>query len=135
LVLVDHREDLVAVRTGARLEALPPSTIRRIAAEELADIRALTPVQVLAEVQAAGGQVELRVELVQPPAQSVLQPGFSSRDAWVCSARGRSGSRTAARAIASASIGSDLPRVRALVRVNAISFGGTRTTTAAASKR
>jgi transposase len=74
-LLVDHREDLVAVRTGlqnrlrwrlheldpkfdlpargldlgkhldraqARLEALPPSTIRRIAAEELADIRALT---------------------------------------------------------------------------------------------
>jgi transposase len=74
-LLVDHREDLVAVRTGlqnrlrwrlheldpefdlpargldltkhldraaARLEALPASTVRRIALEELADIRALT---------------------------------------------------------------------------------------------
>jgi transposase len=74
-LLVDHREDLVATRTGlqnrlrwrlheldpefdlpargldlakhleratARLEALPASTLRRIAAEELADIRALT---------------------------------------------------------------------------------------------
>jgi transposase len=74
-LLVDHREDLVGVRTGlqnrlrwrlheldpefdppargldlvkqldraqARLEQLPPSTVRRIAMEELADIRALT---------------------------------------------------------------------------------------------
>jgi transposase len=74
-LLVDHREDLVTVRTGlqnrlrwrlheldpefdlpargldltkhldraaARLEALPASTVRRIALEELADIRALT---------------------------------------------------------------------------------------------
>jgi len=74
-LLVDHREDLVAVRTGlqnrlrwrlheldpefdlpargldltkhldrahARLEELPASTVRRIALEELADIRALT---------------------------------------------------------------------------------------------
>jgi transposase len=74
-LLVDHREDLIGMRTGlqnrlrwrlheldpeldlparhldlakhldratARLEALPASTTRRIAAEELADIRALT---------------------------------------------------------------------------------------------
>ena len=74
-LLVDHREDLIGVRTGlqnrlrwrlheldpefdlpargldltkqldraqARLEALPASTVRRIALEELADIRALT---------------------------------------------------------------------------------------------
>ena len=39
---------------------------------------------------------------------------LSSREAGSCSARGRSGSRSAARAMASASIGSDLPRVRAL---------------------
>ena len=41
---------------------------------------------------------------------------------------GRSGSRSAARATANASMGSDLPRLRADLRVNAINFGGTRTT-------
>ena len=39
----------------------------------------------------------------------------------------RSGSRRAARAIASASIGSDLPRVRPARRSGTVSFGGTRT--------
>jgi hypothetical protein len=40
----------------------------------------------------------------------------------------RSGSRSAARAIASASIGSDLPRVLPARRSGTVSFGGTRTT-------
>ncbi|MDX6212011.1 MAG: hypothetical protein QOF82_1098, partial [Frankiales bacterium] len=57
------------------------------------------------------------------------------RLAWVCSARGRSGSRAAARAMFNASIGSLLPRVRADWRVNAISFGGTRTTVRPAPNR
>jgi hypothetical protein len=39
----------------------------------------------------------------------------------------RSGSRMAARAIASASIGSDLPRVRPARRSGTVNFGGTRT--------
>ena len=43
------------------------------------------------------------------------------------SRRRRCGSRNAARATASASIGSDLPRIRPLRRCGAISFGGTRT--------
>ena len=51
-----------------------------------------------------------------------------SRDTGSCCAPGKSGSRSAARAISVASIESDLPRVRAEARVWAISFVGTRTT-------
>src|SRR5580704_9149216 len=52
--------------------------------------------------QPAGGGLQLRVQVVQVPAEPALQP-------------------------ASASIGSDVPGVRADCRVAAISFGGTRT--------
>ncbi|CFD65874.1 Uncharacterised protein [Mycobacterium tuberculosis] len=60
---------------------------------------------------------------------------FNSRDvsSWV--ARGRSVSRSTARATASASIGSDLPRLRADLRVWAISLVGTRTTCWPAASR
>ena len=53
---------------------------------------------------------------------------FNSRDTSLWDAMGRSGSRRNARATASASIGSDFPRVRADARTCAIIFGGTRTT-------
>ncbi len=48
---------------------------------------------------------------------------------------GKFGSLSAARATASASIGSDLPNERALLRALAISFGGTRTIRSPAASR
>lgn len=52
---------------------------------------------------------------------------LTSVERWAGSTAGRFGSRNAARAIAKASIGSDLPGVRTEARVLAISFEGTRT--------
>jgi transposase len=100
-LLVDHRENLVGVRTGvqnrlrwrlheldpefdlpargldltrqldrsqAHLEALPPSTVRRIALEELADIRALN-----ARINALAKELE---EMVRAHAPQLLElPG------------------------------------------------------------
>ena len=64
-----------------------------------------------------------------------LFPSFTIGLAWwlvaleaLWLATGKSGSRKTARATANASIGSDLPRVRADARVRAIRCGGTRTT-------
>src|SRR5215207_3306310 len=99
-------------------------------------------------VECFRGHGEGAVELVQVPAQSLLRPAplvdeiiagstssFSSRNGC-SSGRGRlsRGSRKAARATASASIASDLPRNLPARRSAAISFGGTRTSSSPAPR-
>jgi hypothetical protein len=98
--------------------------------------------------QASGGVLKVGVELVQVPAQPADRPGalgdqllavvdqqldLPGGRSWP--AVGRSGSRSAARATARASIGSDLPRARTAWRAPAISHGGTRSTRSPAASR
>jgi hypothetical protein len=84
---------------------------------------------------------EGRVELVQMPTQPLLRPPALvdeilavvdqqleiTKRPLIRARRLNRGSRKAARATASASIGSDLPRALPARRSGAISFGGTRT--------
>jgi hypothetical protein len=100
--------------------------------------RSTKPFEPDGAVERAERDLQGRVELVQMPAQPLLDSpstrssrwstsSFSSRNR-VSSGRGESnsGSRSAALAIASASIRSDLPRTRPR-RSGAVNLGGTRT--------
>lgn len=144
-LLVDERAELALEFVGAPGQLADPNN-------ELAgdpDLGGLTcpsepsrdPVEPDEAAERSGRDLEAGIEIVQVPAQAVLDRR-SLADEIVSvveqqtdlappparNAAGRSGSRRAARATATASIRSDLPGERPLLRASPISRGGTRTT-------